>query len=80
MPRKRFHVVKSANIPANRRERRQPEPLIGLPEVAIQAGVHYRTARRWVKNGQLAATRVGPKLLKVKQSDLDKFLTSVGGA
>lgn len=71
---------KSTKIPANRRERRHPEPLIGLSEVALQAGVHYRTARRWVKNGQLAATRVGPKLLKVKQSDLDKFLTPVGGA
>ncbi len=65
--------------PSNRRERRHPE-LIGLTEVAEQAGVHYRTARRWVERGELPATRVGPKLLKVKQSDLDKFLTPVGGA
>jgi excisionase family DNA binding protein len=63
---------------ANRRQRRHPE-LIGLSEAAEQAGVHYRTVRRWVARGELAATRVGPKLLKVKQSDLDKFLTPVGG-
>ena len=65
--------------PSNRRERRHPE-LIGLTEAAEQAGVHYRTVRRWIERGELAATRVGPKLLKIKQSDLDKFLTPVGGA
>jgi excisionase family DNA binding protein len=65
--------------PANRHERRNPE-LIGLSEAATQAGVHYRTVRRWIKNGHLEATRVGPKLLKVKQSDLDKLLSPVGGA
>lgn len=64
--------------PSNRRDRRHPE-LLGLSEVADQAGVHYRTVRRWISNGELPATRVGRKLLKVKQSDLDKFLTPVGG-
>jgi len=59
-----------------RRERRQSE-FIGLADAADVAGVNYRTVRRWIAAGHLPATRVGPKLLKIRRSDLDKFM---GGA
>lgn len=65
--------------PINRRERRHPE-LIGLPEAAERCGVHYRTVRRWIADGKLPAVRVGPKLLKVNASDLERVLSPVGGA
>jgi len=61
----------------NRRQRRHPE-LIGLPEAADRCGVHYRTFRRWVRDGRIPATRIGPKLLKVDARDLDEFID--GGA
>jgi excisionase family DNA binding protein len=66
-------------VPSNRRERRHPE-LIGLPEAAERCGVHYRTIRRWIADGKLPAVRVGPKLLKVNASDLERILSPVGGA
>lgn len=45
--------------------------LIGLPEAAELIGVHYRTVRRWISAGLLPATRVGPKLLKIRVTDLE---------
>lgn len=51
-----------------------PADLVGLADVARLAGVHYRTARRWIAAGLLPAQRVGPKLLRVRRPDLDAFL------
>jgi excisionase family DNA binding protein len=56
------------------------DELIGLPEAARLLGIHYRTMRRWVAAGNLPATRVGPKLLKVRRSDLDRLMQPAGGA
>jgi excisionase family DNA binding protein len=65
--------------PVNRRERRHPE-LIGLQEAADRCGVSYRTVRRWISDGRINAVRVGPKLLKISVSDLDRIVQPVGGA
>lgn len=65
-------------VPSNRRARRHPE-LIGLTEAAQRCGVHYRTIRRWIANGDLNAVRVGPRLLKVDGADLDRLMRPVGG-
>lgn len=68
----------ASRTPANRRERRHPE-LVGLAEAALELDVHYRTIRRWIAAGRLDAVRVGPRLLKVRRSDLNEIMAPVGG-
>jgi excisionase family DNA binding protein len=60
--------------PSNRRERRHPD-LMALPEAADYCHISYRTLRRWISAGRLDAVRVGPRLLFVKVTDLDKLIT-----
>ncbi|MUL75705.1 helix-turn-helix domain-containing protein [Mycobacterium sp. CBMA226] len=52
--------------------------LIGVPQAAEYADVHYRTMRRWIQEGRIRAVRVGPKLLKVDLNELERFIA--GGA
>lgn len=70
-------MAQTAAVARNRRDRRHPE-LIGLTEVAELCDVNYRTVRRWIQSGRLKAVRVGPRLLKVKASDIDAMLRPVG--
>lgn len=53
-----------------------PEPgeLMTVSQVAAILGVNPFTIRRWIKNGNLEAMRIGEKLLKIKSETLAKFL------
>jgi len=42
---------------------------VGISEASKQTGISPRTIRRYIAKGELAAIRVGPKILKV---DLDE--------
>jgi MerR family transcriptional regulator, light-induced transcriptional regulator len=43
-----------------------------LAEAARELGVHYQTAYRWVREGELRAVKVG-KSYRVERRDLDRF-------
>jgi excisionase family DNA binding protein len=43
-------------------------------EVAELLRVHQRTVQRWIKTNQLKAVKVGLKIWRIRQQDLDKFL------
>jgi excisionase family DNA binding protein len=43
-----------------------------LAEAARELGVHYQTAYRWVREGELRAVKVG-KSYRVQRRDLDRF-------
>lgn len=47
-------------------------PPLDLRAAAEELGVHYQTAYRWVRNGQLRATMVAGKY-SVSRSDLEEF-------
>ncbi len=66
----------ASRTPAHRRERRHPE-LVGIAEAAEMCNVHYRTIRRYIASGRLDAVRVGPRLLKVRRSDLEELMAPV---
>ncbi|MDZ8225365.1 MULTISPECIES: helix-turn-helix domain-containing protein [unclassified Nostoc] len=43
-------------------------------EVAQLLRVHQRTVQRWILSNNLKATKVGPRIWRIRQKDLDKFL------
>lgn len=38
-------------------------------------GVHEITIRRWIASGRLSAHRVGPRLIRIRFTDLESFIT-----
>lgn len=50
------------------------EKLLSTSEIAEILRVHQRTVQRWISSNRLKATKVGPKILRVRKQDLDKFL------
>ena len=63
----------------NRTPRRH---LISLGEAAEIIGCHPRTIRRRISEGQLTAYRVGPRLLRVDEAEVEHLLRPLptGGA
>ena len=59
--------------------RESPADLLKVNDVAWYADVHPRTVRRWVEKGDLKAVKLGGAL-RIRRSDLDKFLRPVVGA
>ena len=55
-----------------------PRNRVGLVEGAAYVGVHTRTLRRWIAEGRLTAYRVGPRLIKVDLTELDRLQQPVG--
>lgn len=52
-----------------------PEELLTLQEAAGRLKVHYMTAYRWVRRGELPAFKAGGRL-RVRAADVDEFITS----
>ncbi len=48
--------------------------LLDTQEVARILGVHVQTVRRYIRSKQLPAIRLTPRLYKVRQGDLERFL------
>lgn len=49
------------------------DPLLTLQQAATRLSVTDRTIRNYVARGLIPAQRVGPKLLRIRQADLDAF-------
>jgi excisionase family DNA binding protein len=45
-----------------------------IDETAQLLSVNHKTVRRRIAEGEIAATRVGPKLLRVRLSDVEAFM------
>ena len=48
--------------------------LLTPKEVADALSVQLPTVYRYITNGDLIAKRVGPKLLRIEKSELDRFM------
>jgi len=49
-------------------------PLMRVPEVARLLAISRQRAYMLVSSGQLPSISIGPKVLRVRRSDFDKFL------
>ncbi|MFB2769796.1 helix-turn-helix domain-containing protein [Pelatocladus sp. BLCC-F211] len=65
------------------RHKRQNQPIedkqedyqfLTTREVAEHLRVHQRTVQRWISLGHLKATKVGPRVWRVRREDLDAFI------
>lgn len=52
------------------------EQLLTTREIAEILRVHQRTVQRWISSNQLKATKVGPKIWRIRKQDLDNFLAN----
>lgn len=52
----------------------QSKELLTTGEVAEQLRVHKRTVQRWIASGRLTATKVGPRMWRIRAEDLNVFL------
>jgi excisionase family DNA binding protein len=56
--------------------RTSPDEKLSVTQVANEIGCHPNTVWNHIKTGQLAAVRFGPRLVRVKRSDLEKFISA----
>jgi excisionase family DNA binding protein len=49
------------------------DPWLTVPQVSAELKIHPATVRAWVKNGRLAAARVG-RAWRVRRSEVDRAL------
>lgn len=50
------------------------QQLLSVADAAAYAGVSTRTVRRWIAYGRLPGYRVGARLVKVDQAELDDLV------
>ncbi len=50
------------------------DPFLTVAEIAEFLKLNPQTIRNWIEQGSLAATRVGARRVRVRQSELDRFL------
>jgi len=53
------------------------DELLTIGEAAEVVGVHPSTIRRRIEKGKLIAFRVGPRLIRVRRSDLERLFKSI---
>ena len=51
-----------------------PEPLLTVDEVATWLRVNPQTVRNWLDRGELQGVRLGSRRVRIRQSDLDRFI------
>lgn len=53
---------------------------LSIRDFAEAIGVSTKTCRNWIGSGYVRAERVGPRLIRIPASELDRIGTPVGGA
>ena len=52
----------------------EEEPFLTPQEVSDLLQVSVQTVRRWIKDEELPAYKVGPRMWRIRKVDLDKWL------
>jgi excisionase family DNA binding protein len=60
--------------------RSRPMPDLSVAEFAALKGVTTRTVRKWIAAGYVKAERVGPKLIRIPASELERVGNPISAA
>ncbi len=55
-----------------------PSDLLTVAQVCRAYGVSRTTLWRWIRDGRLAADRLGPRSLRIRRGDVERLLVPVG--
>ena len=56
-------------------ERSDVDPWLTYQEAAAHVGVNHQTIRRAVRRGELVAARISHRLVRIKRTALDEWVT-----
>jgi excisionase family DNA binding protein len=62
--------------------KQQPEldaKRLTIEQAAIDAGVHKNTIRNLIKSGKLKAERIGSRIIRIQEQDLNELFTPYQG-
>jgi excisionase family DNA binding protein len=62
--------------------KQQPEldaKRLTIEQAAIDAGVHKNTIRNLIKSGKLKAERIGSRIIRIQEQDLNELFTPYEG-
>jgi excisionase family DNA binding protein len=57
-----------------------PDELLTVAEVAEQLKLNPQTIRNWIDRGELSAVRLGSRRVRVRSSELERFLSESSAA
>lgn len=52
------------------------DTFLTVAEVAKLLKLNEQTIRNWIDRGELAAVRLGPRRVRIRRSELDRFITA----
>jgi excisionase family DNA binding protein len=55
------------------------ETFLTVAEIAEQLRLNQQTVRNWIDRGELAAIRLGARRVRVRASELERFISSSAG-
>ena len=56
------------------------ETFLTVAEIAERLRLNQQTVRNWIDRGELAAIRVGPRRVRVRASELERFIAASSSA
>ena len=75
-------MTKSSNDTKRVTIKKQPEleaKRLTIEQAAIDAGVHKNTIRNLIKSGKLKAERIGSRIIRIQEQDLNELFTPYEG-
>jgi excisionase family DNA binding protein len=56
------------------------ETFVTVAEIAEQLRLNQQTVRNWIDRGELSAIRIGPRRVRVRASELERFIAASSSA
>jgi excisionase family DNA binding protein len=61
--------------PSNTKTPQAEKELLSVSEISERYGLHPNTVRGYYRSGQLPAVYLGPRMIRIRRSDIEHLLT-----